>query len=215
MLAGGCGAVALLLGPDAPLVIESSRRATYMQHDWDFYKPDTRAEYPLVDGRLSLQCYQSALLAAFDSLRRKWLSPLHPMAPTAATAHASQCCQSQKPTASRAPVEASAAAEADTRFELSLFRALLCHSPFTRLVHKAFGLLLVHDSLTVRSERRDAGPESNTNTKATDAGSSSDTRTSDSNVGADSDAQRAAFLQFWCGILTFHSHLPFTFVLFC
>ena len=37
---GGAGAVALLVGPDAPIVAEPGLRGTYMQHAYDFYKPD-------------------------------------------------------------------------------------------------------------------------------------------------------------------------------
>lgn len=35
---GGAGAVALLIGPDAPIVIDALR-STYMDHQYDFYKP--------------------------------------------------------------------------------------------------------------------------------------------------------------------------------
>jgi hydroxymethylglutaryl-CoA synthase len=36
-------------------------RGTYMTHTYDFYKPDLSSEYPTVDGKLSVQCYLSAL----------------------------------------------------------------------------------------------------------------------------------------------------------
>jgi len=36
---GGAGCVALLIGPDAPIVMETVR-STYIDHAWDFYKPD-------------------------------------------------------------------------------------------------------------------------------------------------------------------------------
>ncbi|CAB3374397.1 Hypothetical predicted protein [Cloeon dipterum] len=58
---GGAGAMAMLVGPNAPLVIESGLRASYMKHAYDFYKPDLNSEYPVVDGKLSIQCYLSAL----------------------------------------------------------------------------------------------------------------------------------------------------------
>jgi hydroxymethylglutaryl-CoA synthase len=35
---GGAGAIALLLGPDAPLVFERGLRATHIAHSYDFYK---------------------------------------------------------------------------------------------------------------------------------------------------------------------------------
>ncbi|XP_017775267.1 PREDICTED: hydroxymethylglutaryl-CoA synthase 1 [Nicrophorus vespilloides] len=58
---GGSGAVAMLVGPNAPLIMDRGLRATYMKHAYDFYKPDLSSEYPTVDGKLSIQCYLSAL----------------------------------------------------------------------------------------------------------------------------------------------------------
>ena len=58
---GGAGAVAMLVGPNAPLVFDRGVRATYVKHAYDFYKPDLTSEYPTVDGKLSIQCYLSAL----------------------------------------------------------------------------------------------------------------------------------------------------------
>eukprot|EP00092_Neocalanus_flemingeri_P028609 GFUD01031066.1.p1 GENE.GFUD01031066.1~~GFUD01031066.1.p1 ORF type:complete len:483 (+),score=100.87 GFUD01031066.1:230-1678(+) len=58
---GGAGAVAMLIGPHAPLVLDRGVRATHMQHVYDFYKPDMSSEYPVVDAKLSIQCYLSAL----------------------------------------------------------------------------------------------------------------------------------------------------------
>ena len=42
---GGAGAVAMLIGPDAPIVVNPIR-ATYMEHAYDFYKPDPSALKP-------------------------------------------------------------------------------------------------------------------------------------------------------------------------
>ena len=36
-------------------------RSIHMEHAYDFYKPDLSSEYPVVHGKLSLQCYLSAL----------------------------------------------------------------------------------------------------------------------------------------------------------
>ncbi|XP_023027228.1 HMG Coenzyme A synthase [Leptinotarsa decemlineata] len=58
---GGAGAIAMLIGPNAPLVFDRGIRATYVKHAYDFYKPDLTSEYPVVDGKLSIQCYLSAL----------------------------------------------------------------------------------------------------------------------------------------------------------
>lgn len=58
---GGAGAIAMLVGPNAPLVVDRGLRSIYMKHAYDFYKPDLSSEYPTVDGKLSIQCYLSAL----------------------------------------------------------------------------------------------------------------------------------------------------------
>lgn len=58
---GGAGAIAMLIGPNAPLVLDRGVRASHMQHSYDFYKPNPLSEYPTVDGQLSVRCYLSAL----------------------------------------------------------------------------------------------------------------------------------------------------------
>lgn len=68
---GGCGAVAMLIGPNAPLVFDSFR-ATHMTHTYDFYKPDPSSEYPTVDGKLSLQAYISAVDQCYRAYRKKY-----------------------------------------------------------------------------------------------------------------------------------------------
>lgn len=42
-----------------------------MCHVYDFYKPDLSSEYPTVDGKLSIQCYLSALDACYRTFSRK------------------------------------------------------------------------------------------------------------------------------------------------
>lgn len=68
---GGAGAVAMLIGPHAPLVFDRGVRATYMRHAYDFYKPDLSSEYPVVDGKLSIQCYVGALDQCYQLYRKK------------------------------------------------------------------------------------------------------------------------------------------------
>jgi hydroxymethylglutaryl-CoA synthase len=58
---GGAGAIAILLGRNAPIVFDQGLRSTFMEHVWDFYKPDLHSEYPEVDGALSNQCYIKAV----------------------------------------------------------------------------------------------------------------------------------------------------------
>ncbi|XP_056593360.1 hydroxymethylglutaryl-CoA synthase, cytoplasmic isoform X1 [Triplophysa dalaica] len=68
---GGAGAVAMLVGPNAPLAFERGLRGTHMQHAYDFYKPDMVSEYPVVDGKLSIQCYLGALDRCYSVYRNK------------------------------------------------------------------------------------------------------------------------------------------------
>ncbi|CRK36973.1 hypothetical protein BN1708_016564, partial [Verticillium longisporum] len=68
---GGAGAVALLVGPKAPIVAEPGLRGTYMQHAYDFYKPDLTSEYPYVDGHFSNKCYTKALDAAYRDYNKR------------------------------------------------------------------------------------------------------------------------------------------------
>ncbi|GAB2274031.1 hypothetical protein Dimus_008800 [Dionaea muscipula] len=67
---GGAAAIAMLVGPDAPIVFESKSRASHMAHAYDFYKPNLASEYPVVDGKLSQTCY----LVALDSCYKRFCS---------------------------------------------------------------------------------------------------------------------------------------------
>ncbi|XP_057419275.1 hydroxymethylglutaryl-CoA synthase-like [Lotus japonicus] len=69
---GGAAAIAMLIGPDAPIAFESKLRASYMSHAYDFYKPNLASEYPVVDGKLSQTCYLMALDNCYKSLSLKY-----------------------------------------------------------------------------------------------------------------------------------------------
>lgn len=58
---GGCGAVAMLIGRNAPLRIDLRTRTTHATNVWDFFKPKMASEYPEVNGALSQKCYLQAL----------------------------------------------------------------------------------------------------------------------------------------------------------
>jgi len=58
---GGAASVAMLIGANAPIVLETGLRHTYCEDAYDFYKPDMESEYPRVDGHLSNDCYIRAL----------------------------------------------------------------------------------------------------------------------------------------------------------
>lgn len=68
--AGGAGACAILIGPNAPVVFEPIH-GTYMANTYDFYKPQLSSEYPEVDGPVSVVTYVAALDAAYAVYREK------------------------------------------------------------------------------------------------------------------------------------------------
>ena len=80
---GGAGAIAMLVGPDAPIVMENTRN-TYVDNAYDFYKPDMSkynleitdniilgSEFPTVDGQLSITSYQKAIASCYLGLKEK------------------------------------------------------------------------------------------------------------------------------------------------
>jgi hydroxymethylglutaryl-CoA synthase len=71
---GGAGAAAMLVGPDAALVLEP-RRATVSGDVHDFYKPELEP-YPRVDGKLSQRCYLDALDACLRDYFRDDIAPV-------------------------------------------------------------------------------------------------------------------------------------------
>lgn len=68
---GGAGCIAMLIGPNAPVVFDNVR-STYMDHTYDFYKPNPHVEYPTVDGHQSIEIYLNALRQSFNSFRIKY-----------------------------------------------------------------------------------------------------------------------------------------------
>ncbi|KAF9645814.1 hydroxymethylglutaryl-CoA synthase [Thelephora ganbajun] len=68
--AGGAGACAMLIGPNAPVVFEPVH-GNHMANTYDFYKPKLDSEYPEVDGPLSISTYIWALDGCYKSYRAK------------------------------------------------------------------------------------------------------------------------------------------------
>jgi len=69
---GGAGAVAMLVGPNAPLVFDRGVRTHYIKNAYDFYKPNFSSEYPVVDGKLSISCYMEAAYYSYSLFRQKF-----------------------------------------------------------------------------------------------------------------------------------------------
>ncbi|KYK54891.1 putative hydroxymethylglutaryl-CoA synthase [Drechmeria coniospora] len=125
---GGAGAVAILVGPNAPVVVEPGLRGTYMQHAYDFYKPDLTSEYPYVDGHYSVNCYTKALDAAYrDYCRREAAGPVANGTANGVT---------------NGVTNGEASKTSIDRFDYMAF-----HAPTCKLVQKSYARLLYHDYL--------------------------------------------------------------------
>ncbi|KAH8083103.1 hydroxymethylglutaryl-coenzyme A synthase C terminal-domain-containing protein [Filobasidium floriforme] len=133
---GGAGAFACLVGPNAPLVLEPVH-GTYMTNAWDFFKPDLAAEYPTVDGPLTLTSYLGALDAAYSTYKTKYTKRYS--ADEAVNGHATNGDENK---AVKVAVEAES------------FDYILFHSPYGKLVQKGHARLFYNDFVKNPSSSR-------------------------------------------------------------
>lgn len=121
---GGAGAVAMLIGPNAPIVVEPGLRGSYMQHAYDFYKPDLTSEYPIVDGHFSINCYSEATDACYKAYNKR-----------------------EATLKSGVNGHANGAASSDNKTPLDRFDYMAFHAPTCKLVTKSYARLLYNDYL--------------------------------------------------------------------
>uniref|UniRef100_A0A0K0DWH4 Hydroxymethylglutaryl-CoA synthase n=1 Tax=Strongyloides stercoralis TaxID=6248 RepID=A0A0K0DWH4_STRER len=71
---GGAGAFAVLIGPNASLVIEKGLRSCYMNDIYDFYKPigGMSSDFPIVNSKLSLDSYIKAAEECYNGYCKKF-----------------------------------------------------------------------------------------------------------------------------------------------
>ncbi|RMZ90686.1 hypothetical protein DV736_g2089, partial [Chaetothyriales sp. CBS 134916] len=122
---GGAGCVAMLIGPDAPLVFEPGLRGSHIEHAYDFYKPDLTSEYPYVDGQFSLQCYTKAVdkcYAAYNAREKAVKAQLNGHANGHET-------------------------KDETSTPIDRFDYMAFHAPTCKLVSKSYARLLYNDFL--------------------------------------------------------------------
>ncbi|KAE8143184.1 hydroxymethylglutaryl-coenzyme A synthase C terminal-domain-containing protein [Aspergillus pseudotamarii] len=128
---GGAGCVAILVGPNAPIVAVPGLRGSYMTHAYDFYKPDMKSEYPLVNGHLSISCFLSALDGCYAELRKN-------------AAHLANNAEGRHP-------EAVAILAKERQSMIDVFDFMAFHTPNCKLVSKSYGRLLFNDFLNDKS----------------------------------------------------------------
>ena len=119
---GGAGCVAMLIGPDAPMAFEPGKRGTYMQHAYDFYKPDLTSEYPVVDGQFSVNCYTQAVDACYQAYNAREQSLLK-----------------------NGAMNGVHETEEEAKTPLDRFDHVLFHSPTCKLVAKSYARMLYND----------------------------------------------------------------------
>jgi hydroxymethylglutaryl-CoA synthase len=126
---GGAGAVAMLIGPNAPVVVEPGLRGSYMQHAYDFYKPDLTSEYPIVDGQFSIRCYTEAVDACYKAYNKR-----EAVLKSALNGHSNgDSAHSDESAVSKTPLD---------RFDYMAF-----HAPTCKLVSKSYARMLYNDYL--------------------------------------------------------------------
>ena len=59
------------------ICIYTGVRSSHMEHTYDFYKPELQSEYPVVDGKLTIQCYLGALDKCYQRYKAKSLTTFH------------------------------------------------------------------------------------------------------------------------------------------
>ena len=131
---GGAGAVAMLVGPNAPIVVEPGLRGSYMQHAYDFYKPDLTSEYPVVDGHFSINCYSEALDGCYKAYNKREAT-----LKSAANGHTN---------GTNGHVNGNGVhSEGPSKTGLDRFDYMAFHAPTCKLVTKSYARLLYSDYL--------------------------------------------------------------------
>ena len=115
---GGVGAVACLVGLDAPLALVPRTRHSHSVDVYDFYKPHMTSEYPAVDGKLSQSCY----LQAVDDCYAGTMARLEALRAGAA------------------------AGQPFARGVEEAFDHVAFHSPYNKLVQQSFRRMLFNDA---------------------------------------------------------------------
>ncbi|OAA61181.1 hydroxymethylglutaryl-synthase [Niveomyces insectorum RCEF 264] len=152
---GGAGAVAMLIGPNAPVVIEPGLRGSYMQHAYDFYKPDLTSEYPYVDGQYSITCYTKAVDAtyrAYNAREATLLARANGTSSSSSNSSTNGANGANGQTNGHANGAEATAADAttttsSTKTPLDRFDYVAFHAPTCKLVAKSYARLLYNDYL--------------------------------------------------------------------
>jgi hydroxymethylglutaryl-CoA synthase len=135
----GAGAVAVLVGRDAPLTFNPKERATHAANVWDFFKPDHTVEYPTVDGKLSQVCYYQALEDVYTSFCEK-------LEATSAKKKTTTSATSKVLVIGKATSPVKDKTDEDNVFTAKSHDYFVFHAPYNKLVQKSYGRLFFMDA---------------------------------------------------------------------
>ncbi|KAL3924206.1 MAG: hypothetical protein SGILL_001183 [Bacillariaceae sp.] len=137
----GAGAVAVLVGRDAPLTFNPRERATHAANVWDFFKPDHTVEYPTVDGKLSQTCYYKALEDVYtrfcEKLERSGVPPPKQTTTPQSNGDANGTV---------APVVENSETGEKPMYSATSHDYFVFHAPYNKLVQKSYGRLFLMDA---------------------------------------------------------------------
>lgn len=142
---GGAGAVAMVIGPDAPISLQNGIRGSYMQHEYDFFKPDLRSEYPIVDGQYSLQCYTRALDACYKAYKSREEAVHRSSAHSLANGLVNGDSNGRNGFKGRNGHSAAEVEKPPKKLVSDRFDYMCFHSPTSKLVAKSFARLAYND----------------------------------------------------------------------
>ncbi|KAJ6231541.1 3-hydroxy-3-methylglutaryl coenzyme a synthase [Anaeramoeba flamelloides] len=139
---GGCGAIAMLIGPDAPIVFEKGHGylSSYFSHDWDFYKPKMSSSYPIVDGRLSIGCYLEAIDNCYETFKKKYYLSHQNTKKKNETGNGINETQMEKEKEKEKKKKEKSKSK-NCKFDLNKADHVLFHSPFNKMVVKSWARL--------------------------------------------------------------------------
>lgn len=162
----GAGAVAMLVGRDAPFSFSPKERATHAANVWDFFKPDHTVEYPTVDGALSQVCYYQALEDVYsrfvDKMEKNNTS-------NNSSSNGSNGIYKTPPTS---PTSFSAAAAASSSFTADSPDYFVFHAPYNKLVQKSYARLFLLDARRRQSKKEESTEEEKKEAAQEDAAAS-------------------------------------------
>ena len=147
----GAGAVAVLVGRDAPIVFDPRERATHAANVWDFFKPDHTVEYPTVDGKLSQVCYYQALEDVYtrfcDKLDASRSSCRSSNSNSNSSNNSNSSSNEEKKTGTDdgSDDDSSSSSHCDS-YDATSHDYFVFHAPYNKLVQKSFGRLFFLDA---------------------------------------------------------------------